>query len=126
VAQFQIDLERAKLVLLQAMLDVDMQPSESLLRQARELELEIVNTDYTLNIYHGVVVGQDHKSWLIKYRNKGAVILNFEEIENGEVVPRFGDEVTLLMRFGIVTVEVKVAERNQRVDRKRKGTSKEA
>lgn len=118
-----IDIEYAELVLLQAILDMEKRPLASafLFQKASDLKLVIEPINWTRGSYFGMVVGQDDLAWLIQYRTKGALVFPFDEIEEGGVVPRFGDIVWLNFKHGIVQVVVKVSTKNALLDAEKSG-----
>lgn len=103
-----INFQSAQAILLQAILEVDKQPRAStrLMQIARAQELEIDKLNYRLCRYYGQIVGQDNKSWLVKHRLNGAVVLNFDEIQPEEEIPRIGDWLLITMRHGLSEVQL--------------------
>lgn len=113
-----IDINKAQLILIEAILDPDFPPpnSDSLLQQAKELDLVIEVMDWTDGMYCGPVVGQDDQAWLIKIGTGRAAVLSFDEIEDGAAIPRLGDNLLLTLTHGIVHVVVFSSPKNARTD----------
>lgn len=113
-----IDIDKALLILIEATLDPDFPPpnSYSLLRQAKELGVEIEVMNWMTGMYFGPVVGQDDQAWLVKIGNGRAGVLSFDEIEDGAMVPRLGDNLLLTLSHGIVHAIVLPSPKNARAD----------
>ena len=111
-----IDIDKAHLILIEAILDPDFPPpnSYSLLLQAKELGVVIEVLNWTTGTYFGPVVGQDDEAWLIKIGNRRAGVLSFDEIEVGAMVPRLGDSLLLTISHGIVHAIVLPSSKNTR------------
>lgn len=103
-----IDMDKAGLALMLAILDPNFPPpnSNSLLQQAQELNLAIEVMNWTGGVYSGPVVGLDDQAWLIKIGTGRAGVLSFAEIEEDAVIPRLGDKILLTLTHGIVHVVV--------------------
>lgn len=113
-----IDINKARQVLTQAILNPDFPPSNSnsLLQQAKKLGLVIEAMNWTSGMYSGPVVGQDDQAWLIKIEAGQAGVLSFSEIEEGAAVPQLGDNILLTFTHGIVHVVVMPADKNTSSD----------
>ncbi|HLD44989.1 MAG TPA: hypothetical protein VJC18_06100 [bacterium] len=116
-----IDIDKAMLVLVLAALDPNFLPpySDSLIKQAKELDLLIERMNWTTGMYFGPVVGQDDQAWLIKIGTGRASVLPFCEIEEGAVIPRLGDNILLTLTHGLVHVVVFPSSENNSEDEKR-------
>jgi hypothetical protein len=103
-----IDMDKARLALMLAILDPNFpQPnSNSLLQQATELNLVIEVMNWTDGMYSGPVLGQDDQAWLIKIGTGRAGVLWFTEIEEDAVIPRLRDKILLTLTHGIAHVVV--------------------
>ena len=113
-----IDMDKARLALMLAILDPNFPPpnSDSLLQQAKELDLVIEVINWTSGTYFGPVVGQDEQAWLIKIGTGRAGGLSFGEIEEGAVVPRLGNNILLTLTHGLVDIVVLPFTKNARTD----------
>ena len=103
-----IDINKARQVLTQAILNPELPPpnSDSLLQQAKELGLVIEAMNWTSGVYSGPVVGQDDQAWLIKIGTGQAGVLSFGEIKEGALDPRLGDNILLTLTHGLVHIVV--------------------
>jgi hypothetical protein len=114
-----IDIDKARLILMQAILDPDFPfKSDSLLQRAKEMDLVVDPINWFGGMYFGPVVGQDDQdqAWLIKIGTGKAVVLTFGEIEEGAAVPRLGDNVLLTLGNGIAHVVVWPSAKNASTD----------
>ena len=117
-----INIDKARLILMQAILDPDFPfKSASLLQLAKKMDLIVDPINWFGGMYFGPVVGQDDqdRAWLIKIGTGRAVVLTFGEIEEGAVVPRLGDNVLLTFGYGIAHVVVLPSAKNTSTDAKR-------
>lgn len=114
-----LDIDKAKLLLMLPALDpnfLPQPPSDSLLKQANDLDLVIEIMNWMSGMYFGPVVGQDDQAWLFKIGSGRAGILSFSEIEEGAVIPQLGDNILLTSTHGIVHVVVLQSPKNGRTD----------
>lgn len=111
-----IDLDLAREVLtMAALLPMSLEPLGGTLAEvARERELEILPMDFTRGRYFGFVVGVDGRQCLVEHKAKGAILLDLDEIPEGEMLPRGGDQVLIEARHGLVKVTVKPSESRKR------------
>lgn len=101
-----IDIDKGLVVLMLATLDPNFPPpnSDSLMQQAKALDLVIEMMNWTAGMYFGPVVGQDDQAWLIMIGTRRAGVLSFSEIREGGVLPRLGDNVLLTLSHGMAQV----------------------
>lgn len=111
------DISPSELRLLQAILDFENRPlaSDALLQKAREMGWVIQPFNWTRSTYHGHILGQDDESWLVMVSSKSAGVLPFCEIEEGGVIPRFGDHIRLEFRGGSLKIDVTICPKNARL-----------
>lgn len=116
-----IDLDRAAAILtLASLLPMPLEPlAETLAEIVRERELEVMPMNFTRGMYFGFVLGVDGRQCLVQHKTNGAILLDLDEIPEGGILPRGGDQVLIKARHGLVAVTVKVSEGNRREDRRR-------
>jgi hypothetical protein len=81
---------------------------------ARERGLEITPMNSTLGTYFGYVVAVDGNQCLVEHKTKGAILLDLDEIPEGEMRPCGGDQVLIETCHGLVKVTVKASESSKR------------
>lgn len=116
-----IDLERAGAILtLASLLPIPTEPLTATLAEiVRERELEVMPMNFTRGMYFGFVLGVDGRQCLVEHKAKGAIVLDLDDLPEGGILPRGGDQVLIKARHGLVEVTVKVSEGNKREDRQR-------
>ncbi|KGG97679.1 hypothetical protein P245_05010 [Comamonas thiooxydans] len=118
---FEFKVGRAHEILIQAMLQpLSIEPpSKTLAEIAREMGLIIEPINLTKGTYFGDVLGIDENQCLVKYRAGGAILLDLDEIPEGDISPQGGDQVSIQARLGLLKVAVKMSSRRAREEQKR-------
>lgn len=67
---------------------------------AKELQLEIDSVRLDRGVYHGICFGVHGHQALVRYRTKGAIIVDLSVPEEGQEMPRTGEVLQIEMSNG--------------------------
>ena len=104
-----IDLVRAQEILTAAAQQAPQQEPLTLLVSeiARERYLTISPINFMRGTYFGFVHFVDDHQCLVQYKTTGAIVLDLDEIPDGETPPLAGDQVLITTCHGLVKMTVK-------------------
>lgn len=103
IGQHASDIGAHKFTRLLADLGFDIN-AKTVVEQAEDQGLDVVEVNRERGLYAGAVVGLDHRASLVKFNRSEVVVLAFADLADGQARPVLGDMVRMKFSKGELTV----------------------